>query len=99
MQRHGPITADLTVEQLLAQIRSGVNLDQVAFMEGNITYQHLQNIDRNANPQFYTELSNAVDDNYELPHHKDSETRGEDEEEEENPLPIQGPSPIHLTSQ
>ena len=99
-----PITADLTVEQLLAGIKLGIDLDQVAFTEGNITYQHLWNIDRNANPQCYTEVSNTVDNNYDPPCHKDSETMGEEEEEEEeeNPLPIPGPSgplPIHLATQ
>ena len=102
LQRPSPIAADLSVDQLLAQIQSGIDLDQVAFTEGNITYWHLQNIDRNANTQFYTESSNAVDDNYEPPCHEDSETMGEEEEEEEIPLPIPGPShlsPIHLTTQ
>ena len=78
----------------------GIDLDQVAFTEGNITYWHLQNIDRNTNPQFDTKLSNTVDDNYKPPCHKDSETTGEEEEEEEH-LPIPGPScplPIHLTT-
>ena len=44
-----PFAADLTVDQVLAQIRSGVNLNQLVFREGNITYWNLQNIDRNAN--------------------------------------------------
>ena len=102
LQRPSPIAADLSVDQLLAQIQSGIDLDQVAFTEGNITYWHLQNIDRNANTQFYTESSSVVDDNYEPPCHEDSETMGEEEEEEEISLPIPGPShlsPIHLTTQ
>ena len=92
MWRPRPIAADLTVEQLLAHIRSGIDLDQLTFMEGNITYWNFWNIDRSANPQFYTNLSDAADNNYKPPHHKDSETTGEEEEKEENPLPIPGPS-------
>ena len=103
MWRPRPIAADLTVEQLLAQIRSGVDLDQPAFTDGNITYQNLQKINRNANPQFYTDTSNTADNNYEPPHNKDSETTGEEEEKaEHHPLPIPGPthlSPIHLMIQ
>ena len=97
-----PLTADLTVDQVFARIQSGVDLDQPAFREGNITYWNLQNIDRNANPQFYTELSNAVGNNYEQPCLEDSETMGDEEEEEQNPLLIpgpSGPSPIHLMNQ
>ena len=60
-----PTTADLSVEQILAHIRSGVDLDQIAFREGNITYWNLWNIDRNTNPQFYTDSSDTVDNNYE----------------------------------
>ena len=45
-----PFAADLILDQVLAQIRSGINLDQPAFREGNITYHNLWNIDRNANP-------------------------------------------------
>ena len=59
-----PITAEQRVDQLLARIRSGINLDELAFREGSITYWNLWNIDRNANPQFYTDLSNTVDNNY-----------------------------------
>ena len=70
-----------------------------------------QNINRNANPQFHTDSSDAEDDNYEQPCHEDSENRGEEEEEEEkeeeeeeeeeeeNPLPIPGPSSTCLTTQ
>ena len=93
MWRPRPITADFTVEQLLAQIRSRVDLDQPAVTEGNITYQHLQNIDRNPHPEFYTKLSNTVDDNYKQPHHKEIEFQGEDKE---CPLPIPGLLGTHL---
>ena len=59
-----PITAEQRVDQLLARIWSGINLDEIAFREGSITYWNLWNIDENANPQFYTDLSNTVDNNY-----------------------------------
>ena len=55
--RQLPTTVDLRVEQLLACIQLGENLDEIAFMEGNITFQQLYNIDQNANPKLYTELS------------------------------------------
>ena len=84
-----PFAADLTVDQVFACIRSGVNLDQLAFREGNITYWNLWNIDRNINPHLYTKSSNGVDDNYEQPFHKELENRDE-EEEEEILLPILG---------
>ena len=70
------------VDQLLAHIWSGINLDKITFREGNITYQNLWNIDRNANPQFYTDLSDTADNNYEQPHLEDLEQQGEEEEEE-----------------
>ena len=53
-------------------------------------------MDRKANPHFYTELSNAVDDNYEPPHFEDFDSQEEEEGEEENPLPIPRPSGTHL---
>ena len=36
--RQLPTMVDLRVEQLLAQIRSGINIDEIAFTEGNITF-------------------------------------------------------------
>ena len=41
-------------------------------------------------------MSNAVDDNYDQPRHKDLETLGEEEEDKESPLPIPGPLGTHL---
>ena len=90
-----PIAADQRVEQLLAHIQSGIDLNQIAFREGNITYWNLRNLDQNANPQFYTNSSDAADDNYEQPYLEDSEHWGEEEEEEESPLPIPGSSGSH----
>ena len=94
-----PCAADLTVDQVLARVRSGVDIDQLTFAERNIKYWNLWNIDRVANPHLYSKSSNAVDDNYEPPDLEDSETREEEEEEEENPLPIPDPLGTHLTTQ
>ena len=91
-----PITAEQRVEQLLTHIWSGINLDEITFREGNITYCNLQNLDHNTNPQFYTDLSDTADNNYKQPHLEDSENWGEEEEEEESPLSIPGPSGTHL---
>ena len=81
-----PFTADLTVDQIFAQIRSGVDLDQLTFWEGNITFCNLHNIDCDANPRFYNELFNTVDHSFEKTSHK--ETENEEEEEELHPLPV-----------
>ena len=60
------------------------------FAEGNITFHQLHNIDHNENPQFYLELSQHADDNYEPPRHEelDSQNKDEEEGEEEILLPI-----------
>ena len=65
-------------------------------MEGNITFQQLQNIDWNTNSEFNTELSQEEDDNYEPPCLEDFDSQEEQEREEENPLPIPGPSGTHM---
>ena len=83
--RPSPIAADLLVAQLLARIWSGVDLDQLAFQEGSITYQNLWNIDRNTHPKFYADSSDAADDNFRQPCLEDIEQQGEEEEEEESP--------------
>ena len=86
---------------MLVRIRSGINLDQLTFREGNITYWNIWNIDRNANPHLYTESSIAADNNYNQPCHEDSENRVEEEEEEEedHPLPIPDLSQTHSMTQ
>ena len=89
--RELPFSPQEPLEGLLACIRSGVNLDKITFTEGQITFRHLQQIDRNANPQFYTESSQHKDNNYEQPHLEDSSSQGE----EEHPLPIPDLSGIH----
>ena len=75
----------LSVEQVLAHIQSGIDLDQSAFREGSIMYQNLQNINRKTHPEFYTNSSDPVDNNYKQPCLEDSEQWGEEEEEEESP--------------
>ena len=92
-----PFAADLTVDQVLAQIRSGVDLDQLAFREGNITYQNLWNIDQSANPHLYPKSSIVADNNYEQPFHEASENEAKGEES--TPLPIPDPTSTHLTTQ
>ena len=89
-----PITAELTPDEVLAWVRSGVNLDEFIFSEGNITFWQLQNINRNANPYLYSELSHAADNNYKPPHHEASEGEGEDKKS--SPLPIPDPLGTHL---
>ena len=86
---------DLRVEQLLAQIRSGINIDEIAFTEGNITFWKLQNIDQNTNPVFHTESSQHADDNYEPPCLEDFNSQEEVGGKEEISLPIPGPSGTH----
>ena len=68
----------------------GINLNEPAFAEGNITFHQLRNINHNENPQFYSELSQHVDDNYRPTHLDELDNQAEDEEEgeEEIPLPI-----------
>ena len=78
---------------ILTHIRSGVNLDEVAFQEGNITFHQLQRIDQGQNPHLYTEVSLQEDANYKPPCYQDDQEEGEleeeVEEEEQQPLPIQ----------
>ena len=77
---------------LLTRIRSGVNLDEVAFQEGNITYRQLRRIDQSSNPDQYTEASLLEDTAYEPPHFQDDQDKEEAEEEveveEQQPLPV-----------
>ena len=84
------LTASQWLDAVLTHVQSGINLDEPAFAEGNITFHQLRNIDHNENPQFYSELSQHVDDNYEPPRHEESDSQDEEEEEgeEEIPLPI-----------
>ena len=94
------IDADLTVELVLACIHSGIDLDEVSFTHGNITFCHLQQIDHNENPQFYPESYDAVDDQYKQQWKDEIESQVEEEVEEEaakgqEPLQIPDPSGTH----
>ena len=92
-----PIRADLSVDEILAQIRSSTDLDKQAFEEGPFTFRHLQALDRIENPQYYPELSNAVDDDHKQRQTEKIEPQEEEEEEEEehHPLPLPDPSGTH----
>ena len=73
----------------------GINLDKIAFTEGNITFRQLRNIDRSENPQFYSESSQHKDDNYQPQHLDELDSQDEEEGEEEIPLPILDPLGIN----
>ena len=87
-----PSTPQQHLAVLLARIQSGINLDEVAFPEGNITYRQLRRIDQLSNPHLYTKASLQEDAAYQPPHYQDVQSEGEEEEEgeveEECPLPI-----------
>ena len=90
--REQPSTPCQHLAALLTRIRSRVNLDELAFTEGNITYHQLQRIDQSSNPHLYTEASLQEDAAYEPPCYQDDQDKGEVEEEveeeEQEPLPI-----------
>ena len=94
--REGPSTPQQHLAVLLAHIQSRINLDEVAFPEGNITYHQLRRIDQSSNPHLYTEASLQEDAAYQPPHYQDAQSEVEEEEEgeveEECPLPIPDPS-------
>ena len=90
--REQPPTPIQRLAAILTRIRSRINLDEVAFQEGNITYRQLQRIDQGQNPHLYTEASLLEDANYKPPRYQDAQEEGEVveevEEEEQQPLPI-----------
>ena len=90
--REQPSTPCQHLAALLTHIRSRVNLDELAFTEGNITYHQLRRIDQSSNPHLYTEASLQEDAAYEPPCYQDDQDKGEVEEEveeeEQEPLPI-----------
>ena len=97
--RELPLTPKARLDTILERIRSGVNLDKLAFSEGNLTYRQLRRIDQLTNPQFYSEVSLLEDTDYQPPCIKEPEPLGEEEEEEEeeeHPLYIPDPSGTHL---
>ena len=87
-----PPTPRQHLAAILAHIQSSINLDEVAFQEGNITYRQLQSIDQGQNPHLYTEVSLQEDAAYEPPRYQDEQVKeeaGEEAEiEEQQPLPI-----------
>ena len=93
------LTADQWLDMVLTRIWSGINLDEPAFAEGNITFRQLRNIDRNKNPEFYSELSQHVDNNYEPPRHEELDSLAEDEEEGEEEIPLPIPDRMRINSQ
>ena len=96
--REQPLTPHQCLDAILTCIQSRINLDEVAFQEGNITYCQLRRIDQGQNPHLYTEASLQEDANYEPPRFQDDQEEGEVEEEveeeEQQPLPIQLPPRI-----
>ena len=98
--RELPSTPRECLAALLVHIRSGINLDEVAFQEGNITYRQLWRIDQSSNPHLYTEVSLQEDAAYHPPCYQDDQDEGEVveevKEEEQPPLPIPDPSGTQL---
>ena len=62
--REQPSTPRQCLAALLTRIWSGVNLDEQAFPEGNITYCQLRRIDQLSNPHLYTKASLLEDAAY-----------------------------------
>ena len=88
----------LSVQEILHHGWSGIGIDQVTFTEGQITFRHLRAIDQINNPQFYSDLSDAADEDSQTRFHEDRENKGEEElqeEEDHNLLP----QPIHSQTQ
>ena len=81
--REQPSTPCQCLAALLTRIRSGVNLDELTFAEGNITYRQLRRIDQSSNPHLYTEASLQEDAAYKPPCYQDDQEEGEVEEEAE----------------
>ena len=79
------------LERILTRIQSRINLDEITFQEGNITFRQLWRIDQGQNPHLYTEASLQEDAAYESPCYQDVLEEVEEEEEaevEEQPLPM-----------
>ena len=47
----------LSIQQILNRIQLGIDLNQVTFNEGAITFLNLQSLDHLDNPQFYNDMS------------------------------------------
>ena len=90
--REQPSSPRQRLAALLACIRSRINLNEIAFTEGNITYRQLRRIDQQSNPHLYTEASLQEDAAYKPPRFQDDQDEVEAEEEveveEQQPLPV-----------
>ena len=86
------LTPQQRLANILTHIRSGINLDEITFQEGNITYRQLRRIDQGQNPHLYTEASLREDAAYEPPRYQDVPEEVEEDEreevEEQPPLPV-----------
>ena len=92
------LTPNQRLNRILTRIWSGINLDEIAFQEGNITYRQLRRIDQGQNPHLYTEASLQEDAAYEPQHYQGAQEEEEEVEEaevEEQPLPVSLPPRIH----
>ena len=97
--RELPLTSEARLNTILERVRVGINLDELAFSEGSLTYQNLCWIDQLTNPQYYLEVSLLEDADYQPPRVEDPEPLGEEEEVEEEEqclLHIPDLSGIHL---
>ena len=73
--REQPPTPIQRLAAILTRIRFGINLDEIAFQEGNIKFRQLRRIDQGQNPHLYTEVSLQEDANYEPPCYQDDRKR------------------------
>ena len=77
----------------------GIDLDELAFSEGSLTYRNLRWIDQLTNPHYYSSTSLQEDADYQPPRVEDPEPLGEEEEvEEEEDRPLHIPDPTGFPS-
>ena len=96
--RELPLTPKARLDTILERVRAGIDLDELAFLEGSLTYRNLRQIDQLTNPQYYSSVSLQEDADYQPPRIEEPEPLGEEEEaeeEEECPLHIPDPSGTH----
>ena len=81
----------LSVQQILQRIWSGMDLDQVTFNKGGITFWNLWDIDHFNNPQYYHDSSSAAGKNSLSRFPGETENEGEEEQIEggDSQLPLQ----------
>ena len=92
------LTANQWLDTVLTRVRLGINLNEPAFAEENITFRQLHNIDCNENPQFYSESSQHADDNYEPRCIDELDSQDEDEEEGEEEISLPIPDQMRINS-